>query len=107
MQVAEGTAKNERERHGDQREAIPHAHQNNQNDNCGKGCEADQGPADQVRGGGFRKKRKGRAFVGPMGDAQNAGNEGDCAAHADVRFDPDFRQAVGKDDERGDEQEPG
>ena len=50
--------------------------------------EADQGPADGVRRGGVGEEREGRAFVGPVGDAEDVGDDGDGAAEGDVRGDP-------------------
>ena len=51
--------------------------------------------------------RKGRALVGPMRNAQNVMDHGDGAAEANVLRHPSLRQAVGDDDERRDQQQPG
>ena len=53
------------------------------------------------------KEREGCSIVGPVCDAQDAWDNGYVAAHNNVLPDPGFGKAIGKNDERGDEQQPG
>ena len=60
--------------------AVAEPDENGEDDQCGKECKADQRPADQVGRGGVGEERKGRALVGPVGDAEDAGDDGNGAA---------------------------
>ena len=50
--------------------------------------ECDQRPADEVRRSRVGEEREGRAFVGPVSDAQDARDDGDGSAEGNVRGDP-------------------
>ena len=55
----------------------------------------------------FGEEREGCAIVGPVRDAEDARDDGDGAAERMCVSTQDFGEAVGQEDERGDEQEPG
>jgi hypothetical protein len=42
-----------------------------------------------------------------MGDAEDAGDDGDCAAERDADLDPALGETVGKDDESREGEKPG
>src|ERR1039458_2985218 len=84
VDVAEGSGKNEGEGDGPEGEAVAEADHGNEDDQGCQKREADQGPADRVGRSGVGEEREGRALVGPMGDAQNAGYDRDGATHGDA-----------------------
>ena len=64
------------------------AHHGDENDERGEEREGDQAPADRVGRGGVGEERKGRALVGPVGDAQKVRDDGNGAADGDARAIP-------------------
>ena len=68
--------------------------------------ERDQRPADGVRRSRVGEEREGRAFVGPVSNAQDSGDNRDRSAEGDVGGDPGLGAAVGDDDQRGDQKKP-
>ena len=73
----------------------------------GDGGKGDKSPANGVGGGGVGKEGKGGALVEPVGDAEEAGNDGDGVAKSDADSHERLGDAIGDDDERGEEEEPG
>ena len=74
VEVAEGSAEDEGEGGGCQRELVAEADEKDQDDQGGEGAEADEEPVDEVRCAGFGEEGEGCAFVGPMSDAEDAGD---------------------------------
>ena len=80
VDVAEGAAQDERKCYGDQSDVVTEPDQKGEDDECGKECKADQRPMDQVGRCGVCEEREGGAFVGPVGDAEDAGDDRNVAA---------------------------
>ena len=107
VDVAEGASQNQREGDGGEAEAVAKADEGDEHGDQEHEREADQDPADEMRRSGFGEEGKGRALVGPMGDAEDARDDRDGAADRNVGGDPDLGDAVGQEDERGDAEQPG
>ena len=107
VDVAEGSAEDEGECDGGDGEFVAKADEGDEHGEGGEEREADEDPADQVRRGGFSEQREGGAVVGPVGDAEDVGDDGDGAAERDAGFHHPLGDAVSEDDERGEEHEPG
>ncbi len=107
VHIAESAAQDECQGYGDEGEVVTEPDENDKDYESSKECKADQSPVNEVGGCGVGEERKGCTFVGPVGEAENAGNDGNVAAEMDVLFDPGFGPAIGQEDERGDEQKPG
>ncbi len=74
---------------------LPKTNHGDEDGDCGKRRKRDQAPANGVRRGGVGEEREGCAFIEPVGDAQNVGDDGDGVAHRDVRGDHGLGQAIG------------
>jgi hypothetical protein len=59
---------------------IADAQQHDEDHDRGDKRECDQRPADGVRRSRVGEEREGRAFVGPVGNAQDARDDGDGSA---------------------------
>ena len=106
VEVAERSAEDERERDRGECERAARLPEQKENNDSRKDGEADEAEADGV-GRQVFQQREGRAGVDDVGEAEDAGDDRDVVAGTDAVDDRVLGEAVGEDDERGDEEEEG
>lgn len=107
VEISDGSAEDEGEGYAGDRELAAYAPEQRAYDDDGDDREGDERVADGDGGERVGEERKGRARVEDVREAEDAGDDDDTVAGADVVHDPELRETVEQDDERGDEQEDG
>ena len=106
VEIAKGAAKDKRQRDRGERERPAGEPEQDEDYEGREHGEGDEGDADAV-GREVFQQREGRARVDDMREAEDAGDDGDVVAGTDAVDDPVLAEAVGDDDERAEEKEPG
>ncbi len=102
VEVAEGSAEDEREGDGGDGEVAAYSHEHAEENDDGDDREGDEDVADRGRGGVFGEHAEGGAGVVDVGDAEDAGDDGVGLAVGELLGDDVLGDAVDDDDQRGD-----
>jgi hypothetical protein len=99
IEVADGSAEDERESNAGQIEAPAGTHQHNADHHDGDDREQDESAANQIRRGGVSKEAEGRACVEDVSDVEDSGNYRVRAAYGQPVGDEFFADVVSDSDE--------
>ena len=106
VEVAEGSAEDEGEGDRGGRELTAREPEQREDDDGRDHGEGDEADADGV-GWHVFQQAEGRAGVDDMRETEDTGDDGNVVAGTDAADDRDLGEAVGEDDERGEEEEEG